>query len=147
MIEHWCSGRISGLVQTLLLAAISVDCLRQLPQINVAGLNGSRPHDCCRLRKSILALSQPPRLASTPANHRSARPPEQVGPGEGIWSQVALVHMYAPGYARQSSRESWQLHQPRCRAQRYSAQLCLKKLFLSSKCLNLSAPEPNGILV
>src|SRR2546425_13275946 len=39
----------------------------------------------------------PSHPASTPASHRSARRPQQVGASEGIWSQVPLVHIYASG--------------------------------------------------
>src|SRR5260370_40039928 len=39
----------------------------------------------------------PSHLASTPASHRSARRPQQIGTSEGIWSQAPLVHIYASG--------------------------------------------------
>src|SRR6266481_9412275 len=51
IIEHWCRGPTSGLIQTLRLAAISVERLSQLPQVNVGCLNGCRTLDCRRLRR------------------------------------------------------------------------------------------------
>jgi len=41
----------------LLLAAISVDRLSQLPQVNVACLSGRRTHDCRRLKRWLRAAT------------------------------------------------------------------------------------------
>src|SRR5260370_15784791 len=93
-------------------------------------------------KKNILALSQPP--ASTPASHRSACRPQQVGASEGIWSQVPWVHIYASGQAEQSSRESGPRHRPKGGVSRDSSQPCLTKLCLFRKLLQLSTTQPNG---
>src|SRR3989449_5150590 len=74
MIEHRCPGPTSGLVEMLLLTAISVDRLSQLPQVNVACLNGRRTHDCRR----------------TQAGTRSSRRVLSGLPG-GIWSSIRAV--------------------------------------------------------
>jgi hypothetical protein len=78
MIEHRCPGPTSGLVEMLLLAAISVDRLSQLPQVNVACLSGRRTHDCLRLKRW---LQRPPvmgcghgRQRKCKFFHRSAPP-------------------------------------------------------------------------
>src|SRR6266436_540642 len=89
----------------------------------------------------------PNRLASTPASHRSALRPQQVGASEGIWSQVPWVHIYASGQAEQSSCESGPLHRPKGGVQRYSSQPCLTKFCLFRKLQHLSTTQPNGILV
>src|SRR5258708_6490255 len=70
MTEYWCPGSTSRLVHTPLLAAISVDRLSQLPQVNVAGLNGSRTHDCRRLKRW---LHRPPVMACGHGRQRKCK--------------------------------------------------------------------------
>src|SRR6266581_8390387 len=104
-------------------------------------LDGETPS---QRRRSWLYPSHP---ASTPASHRSAGRPQQVGASEGIWSQVPWVHIYASGQAAQSSRESGPLHRPKGGVSRYSSQPCLTKLCLFRKLLQLSTTQPSGTLV
>src|SRR5258707_11624227 len=81
MIERWCRGPTSGLVEMLRLAAISVDRLSQLPQVNVACLNGCRTLDCRRLRRWL---------------HR----PPVMGCGHGRQGKGKFFHRSAPPWRK-----------------------------------------------